>query len=184
MIFINDEKLQEVVSSLYYDNDNNCHRGIYQTCDDAWLLVNINVLEKLLYQGVVISHLDIKDAEAVYGDAIIQRYLARQEQSSKSNSLKNLDEGRRVHKRSSEVRKAKIIASIIQGHTKEQIESEVGVCRSTIDKILRDLRQGELLDLFNKYRESLFSEVSGSSFNDFMSVDCSYSKYHKLLQSR
>ena len=184
MSFINDEKLQGVVTSLYYDNDNKCHRGIYETCDDAWLLVNINVLEKLLYQGVVASQLDIEDVEKIYGDDIIQRYLARQKQNSKSNSLKNLEEGRRVHKRSSETRKAKIIALVIQGYAKEQIESEVGVCRSTIDKILHDLKQGELLDLFNKYRDNLFSEVSGSSLNDFISVGCSYSKYHKLLQNK
>lgn len=184
MSVINDERLQEVVRSLYYDNDNNLHSGIFETCDDAWLLVNVNVLEKLLYDGVVVSRLDIEDAEELYGDDIIQRYLARQEQNHAVNKLNNMSKANSIHKNNADMRKLRIIAMIIDGSTKAEVEKSLNISRNTVNRALKGLDKHYLQEIFNQYKDTVFSEVSGNSLKDFISVDCSYSKYRKLLQSR
>ena len=139
------------------------------------------VISEQCYSSPTKSSLSIEEVEELYGEIIIQRHLNKQEQEKYARRMSNLRKGSSVHKANADIRKAQIIALVLDGYIKQDIERMLGVSRSTIDRALRGLTP-ELFDsIVERYKNTVFAIMGCCNHDEFCSVDCSYSKFRKLL---
>lgn len=78
-----EEKVIEIMGNEYVSAQGKL-RGVYETVDDAFLLVNVNVFDKAVNDGVIVRDMSLEDAEEKYGQLIIEKYLKQQEELRQS----------------------------------------------------------------------------------------------------
>lgn len=201
-----DKQLQSIITSYTpYEIIRDTFDEVYSTTNDRYLLISkelfhyivgnmraaldtlipadekqILVSEKY-YDFLTKNDLSIEDIESLYGDTIIQRYLDNQRKESRARQMSNLCKGNIAHRENASYRRAQIISLILNRYTKQEIEDILGISRSTIDRALRGLDSLKLRDIIVQYTGSVFKNFDWDLYGVFVGVECSYSKFRKLL---
>lgn len=183
MTFVNDERLQAVITDQYWDSEMRRVSGIYKTCDDDFCLISSCTLDSLMHEGSYSGCMSLEEAEEQYGDEIVRRYFEKQKQLGQDRRMENLFRGIEIHKEAAQNRRAQIIAMVINGYSKQETEEYLNICRSTVDNALKGISAEYVRDLYN-FKQSVFKNVSGERLEKFIEAGCSYRQYRKLLQSQ
>lgn len=146
-----------------------CEEGVYETVDPNYLIVAVDTFRGMLTP---------KQAKEKLRDEIIDEYLEQ-----KSRKGKNIEEINRKRQHTAEINRMNILAMIITGFTKAEVQDSLNLSKGTINNVLRDIDPLELTVMFNQHENSYFADVTPEALHMFIQADCSYKKYRKALST-
>lgn len=204
MSILNNELFENIITGEYRNDKGRRICGIYTTPDDGAFLISIGRLEAIL-SGVAEVEPSFEEVYKKYEkqfeekflsthdvivdeQAVIDKWLAEDkiEYSSKVNRAEsakaNLEKARLAHQDRASETKARVLGAILNGNSKTEAASILGISVSTVTNNLNKIKcVSDVEDLFNIYRKSILSGVDMSRLVDFKLAGCNYKAFRKRL---
>lgn len=204
MSILNNELFENIITGEYRNDKGRRICGIYTTPDDGAFLISIGRLEAIL-SGVAEVEPSFEEVYKKYEkqfeekflsthdvivdeQAVIDKWLAEDkiEYSSKVNRAEsakaNLEKARLAHQDRASETKARVLATILNGNSKTEAASILGLSVSTITNNLNKIKSvSDVEDLFSTYRSSVLAGVDMARLVDFKLAGCNYKAFRKRL---
>lgn len=204
MSILNNELFENIITGEYRNDKGRRICGIYTTPDDGAFLISIGRLEAIL-SGVAEVEPSFEEVYKKYEkqfeekflsthdvivdeQAVIDKWLAEDkiEYSSKVNRAEsakaNLEKARLAHQDRASETKARVLGAILNGNSKTEAASILGLSVSTITNNLNKIKSvSDVEDLFSTYRSSVLAGVDMARLVDFKLAGCNYKAFRKRL---
>jgi len=152
--------------------------GVFETDNPEWFLVDSMWSDQLKQLRSLVT---LDQAKEMLRDDIIREY---QEQCACGRRHgKNIEEINKKRHQVAEIRRLDIIAMIIMGFTKLEVQEDLGISRGTVNSVLHAIDPLELTVMYNKYRNSNFADVTPEALHLFIKSGCNYKEYRKALSA-
>ena len=181
-----EEKVIEIMGNEYVSAQGKL-RGVYETVDDAFLLVNVNVFDKAVNDGVIVRDMSLEDAEEKYGQLIIEKYLKQQEELRQSRQQmarqKNMANARSVKELSIHAKRVNVLKEVMMGYSVNEIIDKYGYPKSTVYDFLKifSLDKQMVLEIYKKELEHC-KDIPVAYYQEFMRCDCDYKKFREFIE--
>lgn len=191
MCEIKDEKLQSVVTGEYQCERGRV-RGVYTTCDDAYAVININVLERLLnnaHVDVTSSQKELNTEELYkqFGKVFYERYsqelTATREQEIYETRCANARKNANARKKNAKEERFLIIREILLGKSLKDIMSENNFSKSKVYSVLQGYcGKTKKYDLFADYSRNprSFDDVTREQIQELLDNKGSFKALNQL----
>lgn len=204
MSILNNELFENIITGEYRNDKGRRICGIYTTPDDGAFLISIGRLEAIL-SGVAEVEPSFEEVYKKYEkqfeekflsthdvivdeQAVIDKWLAEDkiEYSSKVNRTEsakaNLEKARLAHQDRASETKARVLGAILNGNSKTEAASILGISVSTVTNNLNKINcVSDVEDLFSIYRSSILAGVDMARLVDFKLAGCNYKAFRKRL---
>ena len=191
MCFVHDERLQAIVEGEY-QNERGRIKGVFTTVDDAYALININLLERLLHDNPAVSSFTVEEAinkyaEDLYsqlGEAFYERYTQdlaiKHEQKIYETRCANAKKGGQARRDNAKNERYQIIKEVLSGKSLEELIEEFGFKKSKIYKVITDYRK-KTYDLYADFKRNpkVFEGVSETQVLEFINCEGSFKALNK-----
>lgn len=183
-MYLNDERFGSVIYSTYGNEDALVIDGVYETVNDNWLIVERRKFEKMLRNGCVTFGVSLSEAKEQLRDEIIAEYLEQQAKKSEQKKTARLFALNKQRRREADVRRVQIVALMLQGFSKKEIQSRLNLGKTTVNKALHGLILEDVTGMYSEYKSSYFENVSSKQISDFIKADCDYKAYRRVLENQ
>lgn len=191
MCFVHDERLQAIVEGEY-QNERGRIKGVFTTVDDAYALININLLERLLHDNPAVSSFTVEEAinkyaEDLYsqlGEAFYERYTQdlaiKHEQEIYETRCANAKKGGQARRDNAKNERYLIIKEVLLGKSLDELIREFGFQKSKIYRVLADYRK-KTYDLYADFKRNpkVFEGVSEAQVLEFINCEGSFKALNK-----
>lgn len=186
-----DNEVTAVVNGEFRTPDGKYIRGAYTTKEDSLVLVDVNVFERLIYEGVVETN-DLQEEINKYIEAhkkeIAEKYIREQELAKEAERKAKVEEHlksvREERSKKAQQNEALILKGIMQGYSRTEIMEDLQVSSSTVAKVIKKLSPDYVHTMYTLFRHSIFKDVSVSVYNSFEQAGFSYKRMQQLRRKR
>lgn len=186
-----DNGVTAVVNGEFRTPDGKYIRGAYTTKEDSLVLVDVNVFERLIYEGVVETN-DLQEEINKYIEAhkkeIAEEYIREQELAKEAERKAKVEEHlksvREERSKKAQQNEALILKGIMQGYLRTEIMEDLQVSSSTVAKVIKKLSPDYVYTMYTLFRHSIFKDVSVSVYNSFEQAGFSYKRMQQLRRKR
>lgn len=186
-----DNEVTAVVNGDFRTPDGKYIRGAYTTKEDSLVLVDVNVFERLIYEGVVETN-DLQEEINKYIEAhkkeIAEEYIREQELAKEAERKAKVEEHlksvREERSKKAQQNEALILKGIMQGYSRTEIMEDLQVSSSTVAKVIKKLSPDYVHTMYTLFRHSIFKDVSVSVYNSFEQAGFSYKRMQQLRGKR
>lgn len=192
MCFVHDERLQAIVEGEY-QNERGRIKGVFTTVDDAYALININLLERLLHDNPAVSSFTVEEAinkyaEDLYsqlGEAFYERYaqdlVIKHEQEIYETRCVNAKKGGQARRDNAKNERYLIIKEVLLGKSLDELIREFGFKKSKIYRVLADYHK-KTYDLYADFKRNpkAFEGVSETQVLEFIDCEGSFKALNKI----
>lgn len=195
-----DERLSSLTEGTYYSSKGRCE-GVFLTVDDAYLVVNVNVFDKLINEATFVEHIERKsgvstyeEAKELYADRIIQEYLAEQESKKKAleeerkakvekSKIDRTAKARETRSRYADNKRKNILEMLLKGSTPAEIKEVLGYSTSVIYNALNSFEHDFVYACYNNdfVKKHIIREAD---FIKFVNLGFNYKKYLKYINDK
>lgn len=190
-IYDPDNEVASVINGEFRTPDGKYIRGAYTTKDDSLVLVNVNVFERLVYEGVVETN-DLQEEINKYIEAhkkeIAEEYIREQELAKeagrKAKAEKHLKSVRDERSRKAQYNEALILREIMLGRSRTEIMNGLQVSSSTVAKVIKKLSPDYVDTMYTRYRYLVFKDISEHVYNGFKEAGFSYKGTQQIRRKR
>lgn len=199
-----DERVQAIVTAEY-GTMKGIPRGAYETVDDAFVLVNVNVFDRLVYNAELVVEenntngvLTYEEVKEQFGDRIIQEYLASQvgegkqevetrksksKEDKKQSKLKNLDKANVVKTRYADAKRKEVLRLLLKGCSASEITSILGYSSSVVYKAFKSFEHDFVYACYNNdfVKEGIIKQ---SDFMKFVNLNYDYKRFLEYSKSK
>lgn len=195
-----DERLSSLTEGTYYSSKGRCE-GVFLTVDDAYLVVNVNVFDKLINEATFVEHIEGKsgvstyeEAKELYADRIIQEYLAEQESKKKAleeekkvkvekSKIDRTAKARETRIKYADTKRKNILEMLLKGSTPAEIKEVLGYSTSVIYNALNSFEHDFVYDCYNNdfVKKHIIREAD---FIKFVNLGFNYKKYLKYINGK
>lgn len=199
-----DERLSSLTEGTYYSSKGRCE-GVFLTVDDAYLVVNVNVFDKLVNEATFTEYVENKsgvstyeEAKELYADRIIQEYLAEQEvkkqelvaqEVAEHNSrvkqvkMESLQKANSIRSKYADTKRKNILEMLLKGSTPAEIKEVLGYSTSVIYNALNSFEHDFVYACYNNdfVKKHIIREAD---FIKFVNLGFNYKKYLKYINDK
>ena len=204
-MFPSDERLQAVCGDYYKSYKGYKGYGVYLSVDDAFLVVNVNVFDKLVYESIFVEQVESKsstltyeEAKALYGDRIIQEYLANldiqnleqvvqdvahREAKVMQTKMECLQKANAKRSQYANEKRKNILEMLLMGYKPAEIIKELRYSSSVVYKALSLFEEDFVKECF--YNDFILSNsVKEVDVKKFIELGFDYKKYLSYKKDR
>lgn len=204
MGILNNEVFETIITGEYRNDNGKRIAGAYTTVDDGAILVSLSRFEIML-SGVATVDLSFEEAYTKYSQQFEARYKEthpeiKDEQeiidkwiaegkieysktvTKADTSRANLEKAKEALSSKTSETKARVLGAILNGNSKTEAASILGLSVSTITNNLNKIKSvSDVEDLFSTYRSSVLAGVDMARLVDFKLAGCNYKAFRKRL---
>lgn len=190
-IYDMDNEVSNVITGDFRTPDGKYIKGAYTTKEDSLILVDVNVFERLVYEGVVETN-DLQEEINKYIEAhkkeIAEEYIREQELAKEAERKAKVEEHlksvREERSRKAQQNEALILKGIMQGYSRAEIMEDLQVSSSTVAKVIKKLSPDYVHTIYTRYRHFIFKDVSVSVYDSFKQEGFSYKHMQQLRRKK
>lgn len=199
-VFPSDDRVSSLVEGTYYDSKGKRCEGAFLSVDDAYLIVNVNVFDKLIYESTytVVEEtkgvLSYEEVKAQFGDRIIEEYLAEQESKKKvleeerkvkveQSKVDRTTKARETRSKYADTKRKNILEMLLKGCKPAEITSYLGYTSSVVYKALGSFEHDFVYDCYNNdfVKKHIIREAD---FKKFVNLGFDYKRYLKYINEK
>ena len=204
MGILNNEVFETIITGEYRNDNGKRIAGAYTTIDDGAILVSLSRFE-IMQRGIITEDLSFEEAYTKYSQQFEARYkethpeiIDEQEIIDKwiaegkieysktvtkaDTSRANLEKAKEALSSKTSETKARVLGAILNGNSKTEAASILGLSVSTITNNLNKIKSvSDVEDLFSTYRSSVLAGVDMARLVDFKLAGCNYKAFRKRL---